>query len=133
MCAAGIRAFVPPARGALALRRIRDALLPLLPTMAEPDYAGAFRTLAAHFSETFPQLEGIGFTHRWGEELDTDREGGVIRNLAHAYSKDGGLAVLSGNIALDGCIVKTAGVDEEPPGKRDAERVRRWPAGDDRA
>ena len=42
-----IRAFVPPARGALALRRIRDALLPLLPTMAEPDYAGAFRTLAA--------------------------------------------------------------------------------------
>ena len=46
------------------------------------------------------------------EELDTDRETGCIRDLAHAYSKDGGLAVLSGNIALDGCIVKTAGVDE---------------------
>jgi dihydroxy-acid dehydratase len=45
------------------------------------------------------------------EDLDTDREGGTIRNAAHAFSKDGGLAVLSGNIALDGCIVKTAGVD----------------------
>jgi dihydroxy-acid dehydratase len=46
------------------------------------------------------------------EELDTDRETGCIRDLAHAYSRDGGLAVLSGNIALEGCIVKTAGVDE---------------------
>jgi dihydroxy-acid dehydratase len=45
------------------------------------------------------------------EELDSDRETGCIRDLAHAYSRDGGLAVLSGNIALDGCIVKTAGVD----------------------
>jgi dihydroxy-acid dehydratase len=45
------------------------------------------------------------------EELDTDREKGVIRSAEHAYSKDGGLAVLFGNIALDGCIVKTAGVD----------------------
>lgn len=45
------------------------------------------------------------------EELDTDREAGVIRNLEHAYSRDGGLAVLYGNLALDGCIVKTAGVD----------------------
>jgi dihydroxy-acid dehydratase len=44
-------------------------------------------------------------------ELDLDRAGGVIRNLAHAFSKDGGLAVLFGNIADDGCIVKTAGVD----------------------
>jgi dihydroxy-acid dehydratase len=44
-------------------------------------------------------------------ELDLDREHGVIRNLAHAFSKDGGLAVLFGNIAVDGCIVKTAGVD----------------------
>ncbi|MBN9581391.1 MAG: dihydroxy-acid dehydratase [Afipia sp.] len=45
------------------------------------------------------------------EDLDTDRAGGVIRNVEHAFSKDGGLAVLFGNIALDGCIVKTAGVD----------------------
>jgi dihydroxy-acid dehydratase len=44
--------------------------------------------------------------------LDLDRAGGCIRDLEHAYSKDGGLAVLYGNIALDGCIVKTAGVDE---------------------
>ena len=45
-------------------------------------------------------------------ELDDDRENGCIRNKAHAYSQDGGLAVLYGNIALDGCIVKTAGVDD---------------------
>ncbi len=45
-------------------------------------------------------------------ELDVDRAQGCIRDQAHAYSTDGGLAVLHGNIALDGCIVKTAGVDE---------------------
>jgi len=45
-------------------------------------------------------------------ELDTDRTEGCIRDKAHAYSQDGGLAVLYGNIALDGCIVKTAGVDD---------------------
>ena len=48
---------------------------------------------------------------RW-EELDLDREKGVIRDAQHPFSKDGGLAVLKGNLALDGCIVKTAGVDE---------------------
>lgn len=46
------------------------------------------------------------------EALDLDRSGGCIRDLAHAYSKDGGLAILSGNLAEKGCIVKTAGVDE---------------------
>ena len=46
------------------------------------------------------------------QALDTDRHNGCIRDLAHAYSKDGGLAVLKGNIAQDGCVVKTAGVDE---------------------
>ncbi len=45
-------------------------------------------------------------------ELDTDRAGGCIRDMAHAYVADGGLAVLKGNIAQDGCVVKTAGVDE---------------------
>lgn len=56
-------------------------------------------------------------TTRMGEqmsyygELDTDRAGGCIRDTAHAYVKDGGLAVLHGNIAPDGCVVKTAGVD----------------------
>jgi len=44
-------------------------------------------------------------------ELDVDRAGGAIRDVAHAFSKDGGLAILYGNIAEDGCIVKTAGVD----------------------
>lgn len=44
--------------------------------------------------------------------LDSDREKGCIRDFDHAYVKDGGLAVLKGNIALDGCVVKTAGVDE---------------------
>jgi dihydroxy-acid dehydratase len=47
---------------------------------------------------------------RW-ETLDDDRAGGCIRTKENAFSQDGGLAVLSGNIALDGCIVKTAGVD----------------------
>ncbi len=47
----------------------------------------------------------------WGT-LDTDRAEGCIRDLQHAYTKDGGLAVLFGNIAQDGCVVKTAGVDE---------------------
>ena len=46
------------------------------------------------------------------DAVDLDRETGVIRDIDHAYSKDGGLAVLFGNIALDGCIVKTAGVDD---------------------
>ncbi|AZO04932.1 MULTISPECIES: dihydroxy-acid dehydratase [unclassified Mesorhizobium] len=48
---------------------------------------------------------------RW-DELDLDREKGVIRSARTPFSKDGGLAVLKGNLALDGCIVKTAGVDE---------------------
>jgi len=48
---------------------------------------------------------------RW-DTLDDDREGGCIRDIEHAYSQEGGLAVLFGNIAENGCIVKTAGVDE---------------------
>lgn len=44
--------------------------------------------------------------------MDTDRAEGCIRDIAHAYTKDGGLGVLFGNIALDGCVIKTAGVDE---------------------
>lgn len=46
------------------------------------------------------------------ESLDTDRAAGCIRDVAHAYTKDGGLGVLFGNIAKDGCVIKTAGVDE---------------------
>jgi dihydroxy-acid dehydratase len=48
---------------------------------------------------------------RW-DDLDLDREAGAIRSAEHPFSKDGGLAVLKGNLATDGCIVKTAGVDE---------------------
>ncbi len=58
-----------------------------------------------------PTTEAFSQNRRF-DDLDQDREKGVIRSLANAYSKDGGLAVLKGNIALDGCIVKTAGVDE---------------------
>ena len=53
----------------------------------------------------------MGSQETYYKELDTDRVAGCIRDIEHAYSKDGGLAVLKGNIALDGCVVKTAGVD----------------------
>ena len=46
------------------------------------------------------------------DSFDTDRANGCIRDIEHAYSKDGGMAILKGNIAIDGCVVKTAGVDE---------------------
>ncbi|MDR0733001.1 MAG: dihydroxy-acid dehydratase [Dysgonamonadaceae bacterium] len=54
----------------------------------------------------------LGSQSNFYNTWDSDRENGCIRNIAHAYSKDGGLAVLKGNIARDGCVVKTAGVDE---------------------
>ncbi|MGW0370934.1 dihydroxy-acid dehydratase [Streptomyces coeruleorubidus] len=55
--------------------------------------------------------EAFSQSERW-EALDEDAGGGCIRSVEHAYSKDGGLAVLKGNLAVDGCVVKTAGVDE---------------------
>ncbi|WP_445940203.1 dihydroxy-acid dehydratase [Pseudomonas sp.] len=58
-----------------------------------------------------PTQTAFSQSTRW-PTLDGDRENGCIRNLESAYSKEGGLAVLYGNIALDGCVVKTAGVDE---------------------
>ena len=61
--------------------------------------AGKFSTQMGSQSATWPTL-------------DTDRAEGCIRDLEHAYTRDGGLAVLFGNIAADGCVVKTAGVDE---------------------
>ena len=60
---------------------------------------GRFSTVMGSQSETW-------------ETLDTDRTSGCIRDIEHAYTKDGGMAVLFGNIAQDGCVVKTAGVDE---------------------
>ena len=61
--------------------------------------AGRFSTKMGSQSEMYPSF-------------DTDRTGGCIRDIEHAYTRDGGLAVLFGNIAQDGCVVKTAGVDE---------------------
>lgn len=54
----------------------------------------------------------LGSQESYYKELDTDRSAGCIRDVEHAYVKDGGLAVLYGNIAQGGCVVKTAGVDE---------------------
>lgn len=54
----------------------------------------------------------MGSQDNYYPELDIDRKNGCIRDLEHAYTKDGGLAILKGNIALNGCVVKTAGVDE---------------------
>lgn len=54
----------------------------------------------------------MGSQDNYYPTLDTDRANGCIRDMEHAYTKDGGLAILKGNIALDGCVVKTAGVDE---------------------
>lgn len=82
-----------------------------------------------HYSITGPEVEAeaariyssapggkfatkMGVQDRQWPSLDTDRATGCIRDMEHAYTKDGGLAVLFGNIALDGCVVKTAGVDE---------------------
>ena len=77
------------------------------------------RTTAPSVQEFFKAAPGgvptqVAFSQsrRW-DSLDLDREKGVIRSAEHAFSKDGGLAVLSGNIARDGCIVKTAGVDDK--------------------
>ncbi|WP_254806910.1 dihydroxy-acid dehydratase [Xanthomonas campestris] len=58
-----------------------------------------------------PTQIAFGQATRW-DTLDTDRSEGCIRDVAHAFSQEGGLAVLYGNIARDGCVVKTAGVDE---------------------
>ena len=59
-----------------------------------------------------PTQEAFSQSTRW-PSLDDDREQGCIRTLGHAYSSEGGLAVLFGNIAVDGCVVKTSGVDDD--------------------
>ncbi|RUX52919.1 dihydroxy-acid dehydratase [Mesorhizobium sp. M4A.F.Ca.ET.050.02.1.1] len=82
------------------------------------DHWDISRTSAANVRDFFLAAPGgvptqVAFSQdrRW-DELDLDREKGVIRSAETPFSKDGGLAVLKGNLALDGCIVKTAGVDE---------------------
>ena len=59
-----------------------------------------------------PTQQAFSQERRYAEGVDLDRKAGVIRSKENAYSKDGGLAVLFGNLAEDGCVVKTAGVDE---------------------
>ncbi|TCZ64004.1 dihydroxy-acid dehydratase [Roseicella aquatilis] len=70
----------------------------------------AVRTFFRAAPGGIPTTEAFSQSARW-DTLDDDREAGVIRDLEHAFSKDGGLAVLYGNLAEEGCIVKTAGVD----------------------
>jgi dihydroxy-acid dehydratase len=70
----------------------------------------AVRTFYKAAPGGIPTTEAFSQAARW-DALDTDREKGVIRDAEHAFSKDGGLAVLYGNLAEEGCIVKTAGVD----------------------
>jgi len=95
-----------------------------LPTVHSPTMGDALnrwdisRTNSESVQEFYKAAPGgvrttVAFStsNRW-KELDTDRAGGVIRDAEHPFSKDGGLAVLFGNLAPEGCIVKTAGVDE---------------------
>ena len=72
--------------------------------------SAAVKTFFAAAPGGIPTIEAFSQSARW-EELDADRETGVIRSVEHAFSTDGGLAVLYGNLAEDGSIVKTAGVD----------------------
>ena len=81
-------------------------------------YAVGGESYSAEADRLWRSAPGLTHTTQAGSqtmmyrELDTDRDGGCIRDCDHAYVKDGGLAVLKGNIAKDGCVVKTAGVDE---------------------
>ena len=96
-----------------------------LPTIHEPTMAMALakwdivQTADPEVHKFFSAAPGgvptqVAFSQdRRYDSVDIDREGGVIRNKEHAFSQDGGLAVLFGNLAVDGCIVKTAGVAEE--------------------
>ena len=90
--------------------------LTLAEAMAKYDITGS--TVDAEADRIYHSAPGGRFSTKMGSQdtrwdtLDTDRTAGCIRDLEHAYTKDGGLAVLFGNIAQDGCVVKTAGVDE---------------------
>lgn len=79
--------------------------------ITSPDVSDeALRIYSSAPAGTFNLAMGSQTTHY--DTLDDNRAEGCIRDMEHAYSKDGGLAVLKGNIAVDGCVVKTAGVDE---------------------
>ncbi len=97
-------------------RTMRADGLTLAEDMAKYDITGS--TVDAEADRIYHSAPGGRFSTKMGSQdtrwdtLDTDRTAGCIRDLEHAYTKDGGLAVLFGNIAQDGCVVKTAGVDE---------------------
>ena len=77
--------------------------------------SAGFTDEARHFYLSAPGLahsRQLGSQENYYREMDLDRETGCIRDIDHAYFRDGGLAVLKGNIARNGCIVKTAGVDQ---------------------
>ena len=115
--AGGIMAIL----GELDRAGLIDTSLPTVhaPTMAEAlnrwDIARTTSEDVRHFFLAapggVPTQTAFSQSARW-EALDTDREKGVIRSAEHPFSRDGGLAVLFGNLAPEGCIVKTAGVDE---------------------
>ncbi|WP_374320536.1 dihydroxy-acid dehydratase [Aquabacterium sp.] len=87
---------------------LADAIAQWDVTVSEDE---AVRTMYRAAPGGVPTQVAFSQDSRW-KALDTDRENGVIRSVEHAFTKDGGLAVLFGNIAEKGCIVKTAGVDE---------------------
>ena len=72
-----------------------------------PDVEAIYKSAPAHRFNLV-----MGSQNSQYKELDADRATGCIRDIGHAYTKDGGFAILKGNIALDGCVIKTAGVDE---------------------
>lgn len=88
-------------------------------TLAEDieEYSIMKETISSEVKRIYSSAPGGVFSNKMGSQsktydtLDTDRADGCIRDIEHAYSKDGGLAVLFGNIAQNGCVVKTAGVD----------------------
>jgi dihydroxy-acid dehydratase len=74
--------------------------------------SGSAIPVASEYYKSAPSMQKsqvMGFNEKLHDQLDTDRENGCIRDTLHPYNKDGGLAVLFGNLAPDGCIVKTAG------------------------
>ncbi len=90
----------------------------MTPARALDNYAFGGRNFSAEAEKICKSAPGekrsivMGEQENYYDSLDTDRAAGCIRDFAHAYVRDGGLAVLKGNIATDGCVVKTAGVDE---------------------
>ncbi len=92
---------------------IRVDGMTLADAMEKYDVNGLSDEIAIYYSAPAGRFSTeMGSQNEYYDRLDTDRANGCIRDIEHAYTKDGGLAVLFGNIAQDGCVVKTAGVDE---------------------